>query len=118
LPHRLGVLSAHRGEQAEPHVEGAEHFGLGDLADACDLVEEGRARPGRAIEARDDSVGQHAREVARQAAARDVRQSVHVASGEHGGGRASVDACGLQQGSAQGTVQRLELGVEVVAGSL
>ncbi len=76
---RRGLVGGrHDRDEPEPHVEGPVHLVARDLALLLDEVEDGRARPAALVEHRAGAVGQRARDVPGQAAARDVGEGLHA----------------------------------------
>ncbi len=63
--------------QADAHVEDVVHFGLVDLAQACQPREDRWNGPRAAIEADGASLGENARGVIDQAAPRDMGDAVN-----------------------------------------
>src|SRR4051794_26031270 len=70
-----GLVAVHRGHRdhhADPEVEDLRHLVVGDRADALDLSEDARDLPLPAAHDGIDVRAEHARQVALDAAARDV----------------------------------------------
>ena len=74
---RLGVVLGDDQDQADPHVEDAEHLGVGDVSLLLEPGKDGRNLSGVAAELDREAVGEDPRRVVDQAAAGDVGDPVH-----------------------------------------
>src|SRR5664280_3391612 len=61
--HLLKLVRGHDQDHADPHVEGAQHLVLGNVADLLQVFEDGRHRPGVDLDDRADALGQSAWQV-------------------------------------------------------
>ena len=116
---RVGGVGVEHQRHADAAVEDPVHLVRRDRPQALDLPEHPRLLPGRPLQCGAQAAGQGAREVAHNAAARDVGAGVQriaerAAHGEHGGG---VDHRRAQQlvrhavvGTRPGGVAELEAG--------
>src|SRR5579875_1104403 len=98
----VGVVAAGNDNEADTHVENAEHLGLVDVAQAPKPAEYRRDRPTTFTEEDTAARRQHARHVAFQPFASDVGQAAHHATldrivPQDVLDRSHVDACRLQQ---------------------
>src|SRR5690348_4129185 len=84
VEHGLAAFEAFRrddDDEADAHVEGAQHLLLLDIAEVLEVLEDGQHRPAAEFDMRRDGAGQDAGQVLRDAAAGDVRHARHVVAG-------------------------------------
>ena len=109
-------VGGHDHHHAHPHVEGAEHLVVGDAAHPLDQAEE-REEPPRSPrrKARPQARGKHPREVAPEAAARDVAERPHLVALEQRLQGGEVAPVGGQEGRAHGGPELGQVSVHAVA---
>ena len=95
--HALDVGPGADHDQADSHVEGAEHLLAIDPAAVFDQPEEGRHVPRPEVDRCRAPIGQRPWEVLCHSAARDVGHALHQIRGEQGAERAEVRAVRRQQ---------------------
>ena len=132
----LTVSAGHDDDEADAHVEGAQHLVLRDVAEVLQVLEEGRDGPSGEIDDGAHALGQDAGEVLGDAAAGDVGHAAHdcrrgellddgevAAVGAHEGGAGLVlELVDVLLGAVFGDLEeqlaseRVAVGVEAVGG--
>src|SRR5690606_13560797 len=99
-------------DEADAEVEGATHLLDGDPATGGDEPADGRYGRRADVDLRAKTLGEGAREVPAQAAARDVRARGDASGAEGGEAGARVDAGGSQQRVPEGLAKPFGLAVD------
>ncbi len=121
IEERLGFLDLFGGDdrdQADAHVEGAQHLVLLDVAEVLQVFEERRDGPTGEVDDGRGAAGQDARQVLRDAAAGDVRHAADDAGGSELPDDAEVAAVGTHEGGASLVLELVDVVVRVVMGDL
>ena len=104
------------GDEANAHVEGAEHLVLGDVAEMLEVFEQRRGCPGGEVDDRAHAFGQDAGEVFRDTATGDVGH----ARGDFGGGKllddGKIAAVGAHKGRAGLVLELVDVVLGVIVG--
>ena len=77
LQNNGGICGRADDDHSDAHVERAEHFVVGDVADALHQAEDRRFGPRAAVDLDRDAVGKDAWDILEKAAARDMREAVY-----------------------------------------
>src|SRR6202034_1006073 len=105
-------------DQADAHVEGAEHLVGFEIAELLEVGEEGRWIPGREIDLSGEAAGEDAGKVLGEASSSDVGEAADDLSlNEFADGR-KVAAVGAHEGGADLVAELVDVLVGAIAGGL